>query len=505
MTTAQVPTLRVAGRQIPLVLPSVRDARLHTAAVIISVHTIGITALGFRISVFQILSAILTAALVDVVITLRQTGKVVWPASGMLTGSGVALILRLVEMRSGDFWAWDGWYFYSAIAGLSVLSKHVLRWKGTHLFNPSNLGLVAAFLILGSSVVEPLDFWWAPLNGWMALAYLVILAGGIAITRRLALFEMAVAFWVVLAAGLGVLVASGHCMIAAWAPEPLCGSGFWWALVTSPEVLIFMLFMITDPKTIPRGRVPRLAFSVTLGLLATLLIAPQATEFGAKVALLGSLVLLTPVRAVFERLGDVGGPAPSPTRAFTHGAWIGAGLVAIATGIIVAGAPARSEPPAPPVAAPIVEVDPASLPEATVDPAVASLNLDTEPDEIVLAFAENLATETEALRQADGGMLAGVATGDHLAQLQRLLDEAITTGVRRAHEYRFDSIQVAVAERPEGQSSAGLSVRATGTRDVVVFDALGNETDREAEDYTADFMLRQVAGDRWLIAAVDEG
>lgn len=505
MTATHVPTLRVAGRQVPLVLPSIRDARLHTAAVIISVHTIGITALGFRVSVFQILSAILTAALVDVTINLRLTGKLVWPASGMLTGSGVALILRMVDMRAGDFWAWDGWYLYAAIAGLSVLSKYVLRWRGTHLFNPSNLGLVAAFLILGSSVIEPLDFWWAPLDGWMALAYLVILAGGIAITRRLALFEMAVAFWAVLAAGLGVLAASGHCMVAAWAPEPLCGSGFWWALITSPEVLIFMLFMITDPKTIPRGRLPRLAFSVTLGLLATLLIAPQATEFGAKVALLGSLVLLTPVRSVFEGLGDVGAPASSRPRAFLQGAWIGAGLVAVATAVVIAGGPARSAPTPAVAASTIVEVDPAALPEATVDPEVASLNLDSDPAAIALVFAENLATEAEALRRADGGMLAGVATGDRLVQLQRRLDEAITTGVRRAHEYRFDSIHIAVAERPEGQSSAGLSVRATGTRDVVVFDALGNETSRDTEGYTADFMLRQVAGDRWLIAAVDEG
>lgn len=505
MTATQVPTLRVAGRQVPLVLPSIRDARLHTAAVIISVHTIGITALGFRVSVFQILSAIFTAALVDVAINLRLTGKIVWPASGMLTGSGVALILRLTDMRAGDFWAWDGWYLYAAIAGLSVLSKYVLRWRGTHLFNPSNLGLVVAFLLLGSSIIEPLDFWWAPLHGWMALAYLVILGGGIAITRRLALFEMALAFWVVLAAGLGVLAASGHCMVAAWAPEPLCGSNFWWALVTSPEVLIFMLFMITDPKTIPRGRRPRLAFSVTLGLLATLLIAPQTTEFGAKVALLGSLVLLTPVRGAFERFGNLSVPSSARPRAFLQGAWVGAGLVAAATAVFVAGAPARFAPPATTAAPVIVEVDPATLPEATIDPEVASLNLDADPDAIVLAFAENLATETEALRRADGGMLAGVATGDHLAQLQRRLDEAITTGVRQAHEYRFDSIHVAVAERPEGQSSAGLSVRATGTRDVVVFDALGDETSRSPEGYTADFMLRRVAGDRWLIAAVDEG
>lgn len=504
--TADTPTLRLGDRQVPLVLPSLRDARLHTATVILTVHTVGITALGFRVSVFQILSAILAAAVVDIAFTFRSTGKLVWPASGMLTGSGVALILRLVEMEAGDYWAWTGWHYYAVIAGLSVATKYLIRHRGIHLFNPSNVGLVAAFLILGSDLIEPLDFWWAPLGPWMVFAYLVILVGGIAITRRLALLEVAVGFWLVLAAGLGILAASGHCMIAAWAPEPLCGGSFWTVLITSPEVLIFQLFMITDPKTIPRGRLPRLAFSAALGLLATLLIAPQATEFGAKVALLGSLVLLTPVRGVFERLGAVAGPGPGRPRAFLQGAWIGAGLVAVATAVVFAGGPARSAPAAPALAAPtVIAVDPATLPEATVDPEVATLNLDSDPAAVALAFAENLATEAEALRKADGGMLAGVATGERLAQLQRRLDEAITTGIRRTHEYRFDSIHIALAARPEGQSSAGLSVRATGTRDVVVFDALGNETTRDAEDYTADFMLRQVAGDRWLIADVDEG
>jgi len=503
--TAGTPTLRLGERRLPVVLPSWRDARLHTAAVIISVHTIGITALGFRVSVFQILSAILTAAAVDIAVTLRSTGKLVWPASGMLTGSGVALILRLVDMRAGDYWAWDGWYYYSVIAGLSVASKYVLRRRGEHLFNPSNLGLVAAFLILGSGVVEPLDFWWAPLNGWMLLAYLVILGGGIAITRRLALFEMAVAFWAVLAAGLGVLVASGHCMVAAWAPEPLCGSDFWWALVTSPEVLVFMLFMITDPKTIPRGRLPRLAFSATLGVVATLLIAPQSTEFGAKVALLGSLVLLTPARGVFDRIPGAELASRSSTRSFFLGAGAGAALVALTTGIVMAGTPARDTSvtsAAPPAIE--VEIEPGSIPEATVDPAVAALNLDVDPSGLAVTLAENLAVEGQALREADGSLLAAVATGDRLAELQRQLDEAITTGVRRTYEHDLESVHVEVAEQAEGQSSAALTLRASGVRHTVTYDAMGNETARTSEGFSADYMLRQVAGDRWLTAAVTD-
>ena len=63
-------------------------------------------------------------------------------------------------------------------------------------------------------------------------------------------------------------------------------------LITSPEVLVFLFFMITDPKTAPRSPSARLVYAVSLGLLAAVLIAPTTTEFAAKVALLGSLAIV---------------------------------------------------------------------------------------------------------------------------------------------------------------------------------------------------------------------
>jgi hypothetical protein len=39
-----------------------------------------------------------------------------------------------------------------------------------------------------------------------------------------------------------------HCMVASWHLSPLCGRPSWDILVTSPEVLIFALFMIPDPE-----------------------------------------------------------------------------------------------------------------------------------------------------------------------------------------------------------------------------------------------------------------
>ncbi len=99
----------LGGVSYPLVLPNLRDPRLHVAAVIISIHVLGQVALHFRVSVTQILAAILTCAVIELAITFRQTRKIVWPASAMLTGWGVALILRVVGTPPDHPWTTYAW------------------------------------------------------------------------------------------------------------------------------------------------------------------------------------------------------------------------------------------------------------------------------------------------------------------------------------------------------------------------------------------------------------
>ncbi len=294
-----------------MILPSIRDPRLHVAAVIITIHVLGQVGLRFQVSVPQILAAILTCAVIEVALTFRG------PPSVRLAGERDADRQRrgADPARPRDagrrHWSTHAWYVFAGVAALSLLTKYVIRYRGSHLFNPSNIGLVVAFVVLGSTRVEPLDFWWAPLNAWMIVGLRRHPAGGLLITPRLHLLAAAATFWLALAVGVGVIAASGHCMTARWAFAPVCGFDFWRVIITSPEVLIFLFFMITDPKTVPAGRVGRVVFGLLVAVASTLLMAPQTTEFGTKVALLGGLVVVCAVRPLLDRV------VPAPRSAAT--------------------------------------------------------------------------------------------------------------------------------------------------------------------------------------------
>src|SRR3954469_16617459 len=185
----------------PVILPKRTDPRLHLAATIISLQVLGQVAFQLRVSIAQILISLLTCAVLEVAITFRKQKVWMWPASALLTGNGVAFILRVPGTQHGDWWSLRGWWIFVGTAAFSLLSKYLIQWRGRHFFNPSNIGLVLCFLLLGRTRAEPLDFWWGPMSWWMALALLIILSGGFAILTRLKLLVVAVGFWLSFAFG----------------------------------------------------------------------------------------------------------------------------------------------------------------------------------------------------------------------------------------------------------------------------------------------------------------
>ena len=519
-------TLTLGRTSYPLVLPSIRDPRLHVAAVIITIHVLGQVGLHFRVTVPQILAAILTCAVIEISITFWQKRSFVWPASAMLTGSGVALILRVVGTPPDDPWNTYAWWAFAIIAGASLLTKYVIRWRsGSHIFNPSNVGLVVAFVLLGSSRIEPLDFWWAPLNAYMIAAYVVIIGGGVLITRRLHLLPMALAFWLVLSSGVGLLAGSGHCMTANWAFAPVCGTDFWRVIVTSPEVLIFMFFMLTDPQTVPSGKVGRVVFAIFVGIASTLLLAPWTDEFGTKVGLLAGLVVMCAARPLVDRLVPApkseaddlrdyatglatGRPARSAARTLARVGVAALAVLVLGVGIVAAGSPARG------LVAPTnlealnrdpVVIDPATLPPITVNQEVVDFDhslAGAEMNTVVVTLAQNLELENQALLRRDESILPLVDHGDRLIEMQGRLADANATGITVLRHYDFDAIDVSLLVPFGRQDGLSLGLRGHGTLTEDTVDASGNLLSRQTLPFENTFAMRRATGARWLNVAV---
>ena len=286
------PHLKVRGEAIPVVLPSRRDPRLKLSTVIVTLHVLGQTLLDFKVSIAQILVSMAVCGLIEGVLTFRSTRMLVWPASGILTGSSIAFILRASGTVHGDWWSLNGIQFFVLAGVVSLLSKHLIRPTGRHLFNPSNVGIVWCLLVVGPNHVFAQYLWWGPSILGQVLSYAVILFGALWILRAVKMIPMAVSFMVTFAVLIGLFALGGREFIAIWHDGPIGGMEYWVNVALSAEVLVFVFFMISDPQTAPKAPEARVIYGAAVAAVAAALIFFQQTEFGIKVSILSSLTVV---------------------------------------------------------------------------------------------------------------------------------------------------------------------------------------------------------------------
>lgn len=287
--------------EIPVILPGRGDPRLRVAAVIVSLQVLGQVALGFKVSIAQILVTIGACAVLEVGITLYRQRALIWPASAILTGNGVTFVLRASGTRHGDWWSLHGIQYFLLAGCVGLLSKYVLTRGSTHYYNPSNLGLVACLLLIGAAHVFPQYLWWGPLDSPVIAALAVIVGCVVWVLRPIGMLPMTVSFLLPFWAATGAFAASGRCFLASWHAGPVCGASYWADIGASPELLIFVFYMMSDPRTAARAGRPRLAYGALTAIVAAALIYPQATEFGIKVALLVALTVVCSLVPLIER------------------------------------------------------------------------------------------------------------------------------------------------------------------------------------------------------------
>jgi enediyne biosynthesis protein E5 len=197
--------------------------------------------------------AIAVAIAAELVLGRLTYGRFPHLASAYITGISVGILVR-----SPFLWA------YALASLISIVSKYVLRYKGRHLWNPSNFG-VSAELFLAPATVSLLSIQWGN-TLWPMMVIWVL--GAVIVWRvgRLHISAMYVASFLLFSVVRSAV--TGNPWLASVAP------------ITGPMYQLFIFFMVTDPKTTVGARWAQLvvvfivAFVEMLLRLAEVVYAP---------------------------------------------------------------------------------------------------------------------------------------------------------------------------------------------------------------------------------------
>ncbi len=205
--------------------------------------TLGKTVLPFNVSWLDIGAALVTAILAELLFSYLESRYYGRPHTVRAPWSAVAAALGL-----GIFFrATNPWYF--ALAALVAIgSKYLIRRGGVHIFNPSNIAIVTMIFAFPSAATVELTQWGN--NVWV---YLLIAAICFFVAYRADVWLITISFLVSYTVLLFMSLPY-HLDILAVHHFGLLG----------PSLVLFASFMITDPRTTPKGTIARILHGVAV-------------------------------------------------------------------------------------------------------------------------------------------------------------------------------------------------------------------------------------------------
>ncbi len=183
--------------------------------------------------------------------------------SPVITSFGLTLLLRT-----------DLLWLPPLAAFLAIASKFLLRIRGRHFVNPANFGLCACMLVTQHAWCSPAQWGEGP------LLLLWVLGLGCMVAHRAFRSDVSLAFL-----GSWILLRAARVLYLGQRTPVLLHQ------LESGSLLLFTFFMISDPKTTPRGRAARLAFA---GCVAALAFALQHVAY-ARNPIIWALFLCAPL------------------------------------------------------------------------------------------------------------------------------------------------------------------------------------------------------------------
>ena len=198
---------------------------------------------GFARTWSHALASFGVCALLDLLLCRIRTGQWLFPMSGVVSAFGVFVLID-----SPLLWP-------TALAAvLAMFSKHFIRVRGNHLFNPNNFGVAMVIWGFPDLAVTGAHRW----AGKVGLSLLLFAIGWLLVWRAKR--------WLV----------SLSYVLAFFAFNFLRTLLFhkpWWAYslaLLGPAMQLFVFYMISDPRTSPEDHRRQIIFGVTIAAVDNL-------------------------------------------------------------------------------------------------------------------------------------------------------------------------------------------------------------------------------------------
>lgn len=188
--------------------------------------------------------------------------------SPLITSLGLSLLLRVDHCST-----------MALAGGTAILSKSVFQVGGKHVFNPANFGIVIVLLLTGDAWVSPGQ--WGE-EGWYVVLFLA--TGGL-VLGKVGRWDTTVAFL-----GMYAGLEAVRNVWLGWTWD------VWAHRLMSGSLLMFALFMVTDPRSIPNARTGRIIWAGAIALLTFIL----RNYFFISTAVFWALFALAPLTVLLD-------------------------------------------------------------------------------------------------------------------------------------------------------------------------------------------------------------
>lgn len=248
----------------------IKDPRVLQIAFLGTFLIAGLTILDFDLPLWQPPLIVLSACATQFAMTRLMRVPSAGYLSPVITSLGLTLLLRS-----------DLWWLPPLAAVVAIGSKFLLRFRGKHIFNPTNFGLAVAMLLSSHAWCSPSQ--WGE-NG-VTVAWFAIF--GLAVASRAFRSDVSLAFfatWVLLKLGRVLYLGQKSTVL--------------FHQLSTGSLILFTFFMISDPKTTPDSRAGRIVLAAGVAGLAFYL-QHGLWKYNA---LIWALLLASPFVPLIDRL-----------------------------------------------------------------------------------------------------------------------------------------------------------------------------------------------------------